>query len=134
MIPTFNISGVLPPFVGESPTVKAAMSPYLTTMSAIVGRFATSVERKKILAGLLAYRAALRNLGLVNGFQWIDGSFVEDIENTQNRPPADVDVVTFSSRPDIQAGEWSRLVLGNRCCLIRHGLSSNTVATLSLWT
>lgn len=113
VIPAFNVSGVLPPFVGNSPTAPATMSPYWTTMTAVVRRFATSVERMEILTGLLNYRAALRNLGLADGFQWIDGSFVEHVESTRNRPPADVDVVTFASRPDIQPDEWKKLVKAN---------------------
>lgn len=113
VLPAFNVSGVLPPYIGDSPTVNAAMSPYWTTMSAVVRRFATSSERMEILIGLLDYRAALRSIGLTDGFQWIDGSFVEHIENTRNRPPADIDVVTFASRPNVQPDEWKTLVMGN---------------------
>lgn len=82
-------------------------------MSTIVRRFATSDERMEILMGLLNYRAALRNFGLTDGFQWIDGSFVEHVESTRNRPPADVDVVTFANRPDVHLGEWKKLVTEN---------------------
>ena len=32
----------------------------------------------------------------MRGFQWIDGSFVEDVEATRSSPPNDVDVVTFA--------------------------------------
>jgi hypothetical protein len=63
-------------------------------------RFATSPERIRILAGLLDYRAALHTLGLTSGFQWLDGSFLEEIETLENRPPRDIDVVTFYHRPD----------------------------------
>jgi hypothetical protein len=31
---------------------------------------------------------------LINAFQWIDGSFLEDIETRESRPPNDLDVVT----------------------------------------
>ena len=34
------------------------------------------------------------------GFQWVDGSFLEEIEKTQNRSPGDIDVVTFYWSPD----------------------------------
>lgn len=39
---------------------------------------------------------------MTEGFQWVDGSFLEDVEKTQSRPPGDIDVVTFywSSDPD----------------------------------
>jgi hypothetical protein len=55
MMPSFNISGVLPPFVGDNPTNGAEMSPYQTTMTKIVQRFATTPERIEILLGLIAY-------------------------------------------------------------------------------
>jgi hypothetical protein len=113
MIPAFNVSGVLPPYVGNSPTVEAAMSPYRTTMSALVRRFATSAERIEILLGLIEYRAALRALGFVDGFQWVDGSFVEQVETMRNRPPADVDVVTFARRPALADEDWHKLVQAN---------------------
>ena len=33
------------------------------------------------------------------GFQWLDGSFLEDIERTEGRAPRDLDVVTFYLPP-----------------------------------
>jgi hypothetical protein len=33
------------------------------------------------------------------GFQWLDGSFLEDIEAIEGRPPNDLDVVTFFRLP-----------------------------------
>lgn len=33
--------------------------------------------------------------GIIDGFQWLDGSFIENIEITENRPPRDLDLVTF---------------------------------------
>jgi hypothetical protein len=71
------------------------MSPYRVTLADIVDRFATSPLRIEILTGLLRYRQALREVGISAGFQWIDGSFVEDVEARRGRPPADIDVVTF---------------------------------------
>ena len=41
----------------------------------------------------------LHGAGLVRGFQWVDGSFVVDKENTVGLPPADIDVVTFFELP-----------------------------------
>ncbi|MBT2868498.1 hypothetical protein JQK19_14740 [Chromobacterium violaceum] len=99
MIPTFNASLVLPPYMGETPTARAAMSPYKVTMLDVVERFATNEQRVNILCGLLQYREALRNSGLTSGFQWLDGSFVEDVENIRKRPPKDIDIVTFSAVP-----------------------------------
>ncbi|HEV7280016.1 MAG TPA: hypothetical protein VGN57_07360 [Pirellulaceae bacterium] len=57
--------------------------------------FSCSAARRAILQGYLAHRAAIHAAGLMEGFQWIDGSFVEDIETTESRDPADIDVVTF---------------------------------------
>ncbi|TDA45929.1 DUF6932 family protein [Burkholderia pyrrocinia] len=99
MIPRFNASMVLPPFLGESPTTAATMSPFHASMLEFTQQFATSPERAAILNGLLAYREALRNIGIANAFQWMDGSFVEDVETSRGRAPADIDVVTFGHAP-----------------------------------
>lgn len=100
MIPPFNQSGVLPPFLpGDSPTNPAAVSPYATTMVDIVQRYATSVARRRQLQGLLQMRNELRRIGINDAFQWIDGSFSEDIEATEQRDPGDIDVVTFGQLP-----------------------------------
>lgn len=61
--------------------------------------FNTTPERVKIMEGFLKYRAALHGLGLVRGFQWLDGSMLENIEILEQRVPKDVDVVTFYHLP-----------------------------------
>lgn len=99
MIPSMNASSVLPPFIGADPTNRARMSPYPVTMLDVVQRFGTSLERAAILRGLISYRNALRGIGVVDGHQWLDGSFVEDVEATRNRPPGDIDIVTFARVP-----------------------------------
>jgi hypothetical protein len=60
-----------------------------------------SVTRREILFGFLELRDALRSLGVVAGFQWIDGSFSEQCETFRGRPPNDLDVVTFFSPPQL---------------------------------
>ncbi|WP_426763559.1 DUF6932 family protein [Hafnia paralvei] len=35
-------------------------------------------------------------MGLAEGFQWVDGSFTENVELIERRTPNDVDVVIFS--------------------------------------
>jgi len=65
----------------------------------IVLRFGTSPERRRILSGLLKFREALHEVGLDCGFQWMDGSFLEAVEIIEQRPPGDVDVVTFVEPP-----------------------------------
>jgi hypothetical protein len=98
VIPAFNHSHVLPPFEGERLT-RAHSSPYLVATSELVQRFANSAPRSVILDGLLRYRADLRSLGFVSGFQWLDGSFVEDVEAREDRAPKDIDLVTFAYAP-----------------------------------
>jgi hypothetical protein len=88
----------LPPYLGASPGEAAGlMSPYMTSIPELVAHFATSPERIAILQGFLRYRADLHAFGLVSGFQWIDGSFVERVDVV--RPPRDIDLVTFFERP-----------------------------------
>lgn len=98
MIPAFNHSHVLPPFEGERMS-SARSSPYLVSATELAHRFAGSAQRCTILDGLFRYRAALRALGFSRGFQWLDGSFVEDVEARQGRAPNDIDVVTFLHPP-----------------------------------
>jgi hypothetical protein len=99
MIPDFNHSHVLPPFLGGDPTVSARGSPYAVSMLELVQRFASSAIRRRLLDGLVRYRADLAQLGFVRGFQWVDGSFSEDIETQQQRSPNDIDLVTFAYAP-----------------------------------
>jgi hypothetical protein len=112
VIPSHNESGVLPPFLGNDPAAHAAMAPYRVSLLELVNRFATTQERINILTGFIAYRDALRKIGFLNGFQWVDGSFVESVETTLRRPPSDMDIVTFSYRPAgcDDAATWMNLV------------------------
>jgi hypothetical protein len=99
MIPAWNISAVLPPIRPNAVSNSFDRSPYSASLSNVVERFGTSVERRAILRGLLSYRAALRAAGIVAGFQWLNGSFVENKELLTGYPPNDVDVVTFFDLP-----------------------------------
>ncbi len=89
----------LPPFVGETPTVRAAMSPFAASFSEFVLRFGYTEPRLSILRGLHTYRAELRAAGFQQGFQWLNGSFSEQIELSKDRPPGDIDIVTLCYRP-----------------------------------
>lgn len=101
MIPQFNHNGVLPPFLPSSnPTVLKDTSPYRISILELVKRFAVTDERRNILRGLIQYRQALKGAGFEDGFQWIDGSFVEDCEGYRDKPPNDIDLVSFLHRPD----------------------------------
>lgn len=93
-IPNFSASGVLPPFVNNNPTDPLSRSPYRATIFELVETFCTSSARANLLLGLNRCRKHLFEGGFVNGFQWIDASFVENIELRENRPPRDIDVFT----------------------------------------
>ncbi|MBF0464565.1 MAG: hypothetical protein HQK88_00265 [Nitrospirae bacterium] len=97
-IPDWNHQGVLPPINVNNPT-SVDRSPYLVSITDIVLRFGTTTQRKGILSGLLTFRANLYSAGLIEGFQWIDGSFLENIEIIEGRSPIDIDVVTFFHLP-----------------------------------
>ena len=113
MIPDHGHDGVLPPFIpGAEPHERGAMAPYRAELFEFVERFSTSGERLQILRGLVRYRDALREIGVIAGFQWLDGSFVEDCERIRLRAPNDIDLITFAPRPESYAdlGAWRELV------------------------
>ena len=100
MIPDWNIAGVLPPIRPGQDGTSGDRSPYIAAFCQLVERFAHSSERIAILQGLLDYRMSLYAIGVDKGFQWLDGSFMEQVEVLECRPPNDVDVVTFFHLPD----------------------------------
>jgi len=93
--PAFNIDGVIPPFVGARGPgdSRTYMSPHEASPVEVIARLGGTPQRRNILKGWLAHRMELRAVGVVTGFQWLDGSFVEDKE------PNDLDIVTFFRRP-----------------------------------
>ena len=95
----WTVDGFLP---GNDPTasVSERRSPYFLLLSDFVYRFGQSTERRSLVKGLLRYRALLQQAGVDTGFQWVNGSFVEDAERIRGRPPADIDVVNFIHLPD----------------------------------
>src|SRR5690554_6911742 len=97
-IPDWNSQGVLPPHDPVEPT-SVERSPYVVSLTDFILHFGTTQNRQSILIGLLNFRASIHAAGLIHGFQWVDGSFLEDIENLENRPPADIDIVTFFHLP-----------------------------------
>ena len=98
-IPAFDANNVLPPHAGD-PRRREQLSPFPCTTTELCQRFATTPERLIILDGFLRFRALLTQAGFIGGFQWVDGSFLENIEAEANRPPNDLDVVTFYLPPD----------------------------------
>lgn len=92
-IPDFDHNLVLPPHLGD-PTRPTDLSPYPCTTVDLIEKFATSEERRRILEGYLRFRERLREEGLRRAFQWLDGSFLENVEVREGRSPADLDLVT----------------------------------------
>lgn len=97
-IPGFNGNGLLPPFVGGD-AATANRSPYFAHIIEVVHNFGTTAERRSLLANLISYRTLLAEEGYVSGIQFIDGSFVEDIEAAAKRPPSDIDVFSILNLP-----------------------------------
>jgi hypothetical protein len=93
-IPPLDTNGLLPAHLGD-PTNLGHLSPYLCSTLELCERFATSPERIAILRGLLSFRKRLTTLNVTSGYQWVDGSFLANIEAHENRSPGDIDVVTF---------------------------------------
>ena len=98
-IPSWNKYGVLPPIDENDPASFSGRSPYDVSITDFILRFNTSKDRYTILNGFLRFRSALHSIGLVSGFQWLNGSFVEDIESIESRSPGDIDIVTFYELP-----------------------------------
>lgn len=99
MIPDWN-NGILPPIRPRMPENSLERSPYPVSMCDLVEKFAFTERRKALLKNLLSYREALCKAGIEKGFQWIDGSFTEHVEQLEMREPNDIDVVTFFRLPD----------------------------------
>ena len=97
-IPGFNTGGLIPPFVGTDATT-AERSPYIVTMSEFAATFGTSPHRRVLIRNLIAYRSLLATDGYESGIQFVDGSFVENVEVIQGRDPEDIDVFSLLSVP-----------------------------------
>jgi hypothetical protein len=118
MIPKWNMEGILPPIWPGEDGSSPNRSPYPSKSTEVVDTFAVSVSRKNILQGLLDYRKALYDAGILQGFQWLDGSFLEDVESHEGRSPNDIDVVTYFHLP---AHETQRSLYQKAPHLFDHG-------------
>ena len=98
-IPEWDDYGLIPSFEEAVPT-SLYRSPYTVSILHLVARFGNTEPRRRLLTGPLNFRAELNRADITQGFQWIDGSFVENVEVTRDRSPADIDVVTFYYTPD----------------------------------
>ena len=93
-IPYFDHNYVIPPHLGN-PTIRSDISPFECTTLELCQRFSTSPERIQILENFIKFRERISDSGIHIGFQWLDGSFLENIEISEGRSPRDLDVVTF---------------------------------------
>lgn len=98
--PNWNNQGIVPPIPADPQFATAhPRSPYVVSLMDVVQRFSDTPKRIEILHGFLRYRAALHGAGLTQGFQWLDGSFLEDKERMIKQDPKDIDVATFYHLP-----------------------------------
>lgn len=92
----FDHNHVLPPHLG-TPTDVMGNSPYKLDIFDFTQFFGTSKKRIELIRNLILFRLELTQNTDLKGHQWIDGSFVENIEKSEGRDPNDIDVVTFYS-------------------------------------
>ena len=101
-IPDWNDQAVILPVRDGHLSSKACPStalPTRTIINQVIDRFSTTPYRTHSLNGLSNYRTALYDGGIEQGFQWLSGNFVENVE-TRTRPgqeprPYEVDVATL---------------------------------------
>jgi Family of unknown function (DUF6932) len=108
-------------------------------MTDLVAALGSTNHRKTLLQGLLDYRALLATLGYQTGLQFIDGTFVENVEQREQRDPGDIDVFSFLVRPQRyqqdaqlwqQTGfpEWNAEIVDFDRNKLRFGLDTYAVA------
>jgi len=99
-VPEWTAEGIIPAFDYLEPAGFNNRAPYKSDLLELIERFGTSIERCEILRGFLKFREKLHTMGLQKGFQWVNGSFVEDVETIRQRSPSDIDVISFHQYPD----------------------------------
>jgi len=68
-------------------------------MSEFAATFGTTPHRRVLIRNFIAYRSLLATDGYESGIQFVDGSFVENVEVIQGRDPKDIDVFSLLSVP-----------------------------------
>ena len=107
-IPQWDRNRLIPPIRPDTPeeggTQPFSRSPYEATLEEFVERFIINHDRAVLIQGFLDYRAALHHEGITRGFQWVNGSFVENVEEWQENAhtPNDIDVITYYYPPGTQ--------------------------------
>lgn len=103
-VPAWDIDGFLPVIH----PITLTPSPYKISSEQLIAAMGTTLERIRLLRGWLNLRRELYGIGLEDGWQWINGSFVENVEASQNRSPNDIDVVTFFYIPSNRVAELAK--------------------------
>ena len=98
-VPEWGFEGLIPAVNSAAP-FPSQRSPYPISLVDLVVKFGITETRRRLLSGLLDYRGELHQAGVVRGFQWIDGSFLENVEKMEGRDPNDIDIVTFFRIPN----------------------------------
>ncbi len=105
-VPAWDSKGILPPVHPQAAGGGSRQrSPYRCSLEELIARFGVNLHRLRLLDSFLDYRAALHLAGLVRGFQWVNGSFVQNVEISELRHPNDIDVVSHFYFPE---GETER--------------------------
>lgn len=130
MIPAWNLQGVIPPIRPGAQGHDSDRSPYKSPLHTLVDVMGTSPARLEIIDGLLKFRNEIHKLGINAGFQWLNGSFSENVESTEARDPRDVDVVTFLQLPD---GEDVASIVTKNPQLFDHDHVKRTYRVDSYW-
>ncbi|MGV1869702.1 DUF6932 family protein [Agrobacterium rosae] len=105
-IPHFDNRGLIPPVDMANP-VGALRSPYSASIVELVQRFGYTPQRRRLLRNLIDYRALFASDEYAQGVQFIDGSFVEDVEAVRNRDPQDIDVFSLVYPPAKYVADFS---------------------------
>jgi hypothetical protein len=108
-------------------------------MTDLVHVLGTTTKRRGLLKGLLNYRALLTSLGYVSGLQFVNGSFAENVELREGRPPDDVDVFSMLARParyrsdptlwaSVGFSEWQNEIANQSLNKSRFGVDAYAIA------
>lgn len=92
-------NGLLPPYDGEDAQIDCS-SPFPATTLELCQKFGRTPQRREILKGFLRFRALFHQLGVTEGFQWVDGRFLEE-DGDAGAGPDYIDVVTFCKDPPL---------------------------------
>lgn len=130
MIPAWDLQGVIPPIRPGAEGHDSDRSPYKSSLQTFVDLMGTSPVRLDIIEGLLKFRNEVHKLGITAGFQWLNGSFSENVESTEGRAPRDVDVVTFFRLP---AGEDQASIVAKNPQLFDHEYVRRTYCVDGYW-